>query len=251
MSRRNIPSGLNLEDWHEPDGPFWAHVDSRPFGYYPHGRDKTWENVRRTDGDEFPHCMALNGQGERCWGGPVKESPFCDFHFGSALQWFLGKATREEVRRRVGFAEWEATQRLGVIDRAKALLSVANSSGERVYFYELVGQDLVKVGKSHNPEQRIKSFRAGTGCKFPSGVDFSTGALLGTIAGGHVAEKALPDRYRSRRVTGEWFRIDHDLRTDIDALILAGEFDLSIPAPPYPEFAEELLEARMNAKAAS
>lgn len=192
--------------------PFWLVVDSQN-SYQARGSTE-WAETRGHD------CLALRSDGSRCAQMPADGDPFCAFHFERAAGWFLARATATQIKRarfEVDRMYGDATQTLA---DAAAILATT-PVGHRVYFYELIGQGLVKIGTSRRPENRIKEFAKGRGCTFPEGCDPSTGHLIGHIAGDVAVERALHWKFGNARVKGEWFRLTDDLADHIEALLIA------------------------------
>lgn len=206
--------GLNLDE-HAlyasfAEDSFWQHVDSQASGWM---HSSAYKEVR-DDG-----CLAAKSDGYRC--GRMDspgDDPFCSFHMTRALEWFLGRATQEQIRKERSNIDLMAKDARQIIADAQAILGTS-PAGARVYFYELEGQGLVKIGTSHRPETRTKQFRSGKGCTFPPNCDPKTGHLLGHIAGDIAVERALHQRYRPQRVAGEWFRLTDELANHIDSLL--------------------------------
>ena len=198
-------SGTTAED-------FWQHVDTRPApvnAWLPRAESSSWREERGTE------CLALRGDGERCI-KPTHEGPFCDFHWDSASDWFIGLVTRRAFHTGAIRQNLSPDEAERVIYQA---LRIVEDSNERVYFYELEGQGLVKIGTSNRPEVRTAQFRSGKGCTFPKGVDPTTGHLIGTTPGGRSFERHLHRIYAGCRVAGEWFRLTDELADDIARLI--------------------------------
>ncbi|WP_183407716.1 GIY-YIG nuclease family protein [Nocardioides marmoriginsengisoli] len=107
--------------------------------------------------------------------------PFCDFHFDRA---------------------WEFISAVVWLERSERIeLDIAF---ER------------KIGRSINPEQRVRTL---SGTKAPEGIEIHAGTLLGTIPGGARTESALHLRFRPHRLVGEWF--DYAQVADAIATLLA------------------------------
>jgi len=168
-------------------------------------------------------CLARKSDRTRCTGSTVDGTPFCSFHLTRAEDWFLARLTAAQQRN----LEWDLRTRYRITEAefqmAAHFASSARSGGSRVYFYELEGQGLVKIGTSVQVEQRVAQFRNGTGCTFPPDCDPSAGRLIGHISGDRIVERALHDEFRPLRVVGEWFRLTDDLATSIAELIAADE----------------------------
>lgn len=74
------------------------------------------------------------------------------------------------------------------------------SSGVKTYFILDDWNRAVKIGKSKNPEKRLKQLQTGHAHRLQ---------LVGTLEGDH--ERKLHKLWESRRLNGEWFKADKDL----------------------------------------
>ena len=214
MARGGYLVGLDLDN-HEmfaafAEDSFWKHVDSQQYPWPDQGYIESRNGA----------CLAAKSDGSRCSQRTPETDPFCAFHMTRALEWFLGRATAEQIRKERHRVNLMATDARRLVADARAIVS-AGAAGPRVYFYELVGQGLVKIGTSRRPETRVKQFKSGTGCLFPADCDPSTGRLIGHIAGDMEIERALQGRFRRLRVAGEWFRLTDELANHIDSLLTA------------------------------
>lgn len=216
---------------------FWDVVDSQPwgsgdnFGRACHCPERSggycefcgggWQRTRDA------HCTASTSAGGRCSKHTADKSPFCEFHLKRAADWFLGHLEERAIqglRSRSNLRFHDEARRL---QRADAILNAARHGEGRVYFYELVGQGLVKIGTSIQVQSRVAQFRTGKGCTFPPNCDPSTGHLIGHVAGGRVLEAALHAHFRPLRVAGEWFRMNEELAGEIQGLLSDDEGQLS------------------------
>lgn len=187
---------------------FWQYVDSQRVHSYAPLQESTWEAERADD------CVALSSTRERCGMGlSVSGSPFCDFHESRALEWMLALLDFPQLRG----------HRRELADAREAAVMAATREPDYVYFYELEGHDLIKIGHSRRPKIRTSQFRSGTGCTFPEGIDPKTGRLLGYIPGGGDLESRLHLRFRGSRVVGEWFTATPKLRTFIRQMLASDE----------------------------
>lgn len=214
--RAGYPVGLDADlfDYREHSESIWECVDSQGWDNFGVPSRSEWAALREAG------CMALKGTGDRCNQWPLENAPFCSFHMERAVKWFLGWATDEQIfmeRQRVANMVKDAH---AAIAQARAIVAAAPDK-ERVYFYELAGQDLLKIGTSRSPKMRTAQFRTGKGCTFPPTCDPSTGRLIGDIPGGVAVERGLHARYRPLRVAGEWFRFTDELRADVGAMLSA------------------------------
>lgn len=223
MGRGGYMVGLNL-DRHDlfvemAKDSFWQHVDSQPSAWWPNGNPY---RAARGDG-----CLAAKSDGFRCGQiGAQEDDPFCAFHMTRALEWFLGRATAEQIRSERNTVKQMGQDARRIVADAQRIVGAAGVNGSRVYFYELPGQGLVKIGTSRRPETRTRQFRTGKGCTFPPDCDPSVGQLIGHMAGDHAVEAALHQRFRGARVAGEWFRLTDELAAFIEASL----DDLAQPA---------------------
>jgi hypothetical protein len=194
---------------------FWERVDSQQIRvchcgpacrHYP----QTWAAER---GDQ---CIAAKGNGDRC-SARIEAGPFCERHLERARTWF----------RALDIAEGHkiAASQVGIsIEEARAAITQAqnvlwSTPDDLVYFWELDGQGLVKIGHSRRVEIRTAQFLKGKGCTFPDGADPSRGRLIGTTPGGEPMEKHLHRIYRREWISGEWFRLTDGLADDIARLV--------------------------------
>ena len=79
-----------------------------------------------------------------------------------------------------------------------------------VYVLQGIGTDYYKIGKTSNPENRLRTF----GVKLPLDVRY---AVLIRTQDRHVMEKRLHTDYEHKRVDGEWFALDDNDLEDICA----------------------------------
>lgn len=121
---------------------------------------------------------------------------------------------------------WRRAQEAELLDLTRQQVEVAavrdaqrtiESRPERVYFF--AAGHAVKVGRSINPEKRVRSFGK---ILAPEGVDLTAGHLLGTIPGGCHVETALHRQFHRHRLVGEWFSLE-PIREQIEGLIAGAE----------------------------
>lgn len=73
-----------------------------------------------------------------------------------------------------------------------------------IYFIEAVGANAVKIGfTEQKPEDRLAALQ--TGCPHPL-------RLMGVMDGDVAEERRLHARFKRLRTTGEWFKLDDELR---------------------------------------
>lgn len=84
-----------------------------------------------------------------------------------------------------------------------------------MFTYIMKSQDLYKIGKSNDVESRLKCFKIGN--PFIELITKYEGNLEGR----------LHDKFKDKRVTGEWFRLDESDLRDAD------EFIKSMPIKTY------------------
>lgn len=92
----------------------------------------------------------------------------------------------------------------------------------RVYFIKC--GDYVKIGRSSNPERRLKSLQVkGNSTIKPDDIDLATAEILGHVPGGSTVETALHRHLKEHNVKGEWFSFSPEVQSIID--IALGEKD--------------------------
>lgn len=75
-----------------------------------------------------------------------------------------------------------------------------------VYLARAVGTDLVKIGATRRPQERLLGLQ--TGCPY-------TLSLLGLLPGGYTLEAFLHSMLRHRKTRGEWFQLTDDEVNDL------------------------------------
>jgi len=75
----------------------------------------------------------------------------------------------------------------------------------------------IKIGRSLNPEARLKSIRGGNS-QMPRNLDPSSAKLLATEPGGPARERELHQHFAHLRVAGEWFNNGPELKIYISEL---------------------------------
>lgn len=78
--------------------------------------------------------------------------------------------------------------------------------GQKVYFIK--AGDTVKIGIAKNPHDRLRTLQVAR----PERLE-----LLAVIAGGEKREAALHRRFSKHSIGGEWFRLEGELKTWIEA----------------------------------
>jgi len=200
-------------------GNFWDAVDS-PRTVNPCPTPDCERCEQEWPAQRSRGCMALNGSLRRCAKWCRDDAPFCNYHLERVEEWFAARR-RDSIRRSIDFGlsarSDDRRNASEIVSQARNVLF--NYGASCVYFYELRGFGVVKIGTSVNVATRIASFANGKGCTFPPGVDFSTGVLIGTTPGGPALEKHLHRIYRHLRVVGEWFELTDELAGDIATLV--------------------------------
>ena len=82
---------------------------------------------------------------------------------------------------------------------------------ESIYFIGNREYQLVKIGFSTYPEDRMKQLQ--TGCPFEL-------ELFGVIKGSVKEEKTLHRKYSKYRINGEWFKIDGELKDYLELFLI-------------------------------
>lgn len=72
-----------------------------------------------------------------------------------------------------------------------------------LYFIEAVGTEFIKIGRSANPDRRLKQLSTGSPVEL---------RLIGVISGGAEIEKELHKQFDHLRERLEWFRATPELR---------------------------------------
>ena len=192
---------------------FWSYVDSAV----------TIPDYLREDSSAViaarAECPALNSRAGRCTQEVRVGDPMCEMHMAKATEWLVARVGRSLVgayRRAIADREQEG--------QLRAAEQVARNTPDKVfvYFYELEGQGLIKIGSSARPTARVAQFSRGKGCTFPKGADPSAGRLIGYYPASRAAERELHNLHRGLWVAGEWFRKTPELTALIDRLV-AGE----------------------------
>jgi hypothetical protein len=99
------------------------------------------------------------------------------------------------------------------LEQAKGEIFARNTGEQSVYFVKC--HDFVMIGYSSvSVAGRISSLQAGT----PYAL-----ALVGTISAPRSCEAYLHKRFAKQRVRGEWFTLDAELQSFIDAYVLGTE----------------------------
>lgn len=75
-----------------------------------------------------------------------------------------------------------------------------------LYFIEAVGTGFIKIGRSSNPELRLKQLSTGS----PNDL-----VIIGAISGGSKVESELHRQFSFLRERGEWFKATDELRNFI------------------------------------
>jgi hypothetical protein len=209
---------LRLRERIETDG-FWHYVDSQANAHTHLGECETrfhptfgervictdWRHVR---GDG---CLAATSLLLPCQQATLPGLPFCAAHFDNAWKAVSAFVSTDRIKQLTSEAEFDLERRIeGVCDlfgidaaMVEDARRVLAKLPERVYFFATEAH--VKIGRSRNPEQRVKTFGA---TLTPEGVDWRKGRLLGLIPGGAAVENALHQRFAAHRVVGEWFHLE-------------------------------------------
>lgn len=223
------------------DHGFWTYVDSQQNAHTHMGECETrlhpvtgrrtictdWRHVR---GDDT--CLAANSSLLQCRQQTLPGLPFCGPHFDrvwEAVQAFVSTERVAELTREAEFDAQrmrESARRKVLREEAAVAVEVATlrdarralaAQPERVYFF--ASGHAVKIGRSINPEQRVRTLGATLA---PKDVNVRAGHLIGTIPGGSAVEHALHMRFRPHRLVGEWFSLE-PIRESIAVVIKEAE----------------------------
>jgi hypothetical protein len=111
------------------------------------------------------------------------------------------------------FREWVSRFEKNIFLPANALLDVVDyytKESERVYFIR--AGNVVKIGRSLAPENRLKALKKNTGETIvPQNVPIELAKIVWTFPGGRRAERALHIHFAKYRVAGEWFRWSREI----------------------------------------
>ena len=77
-----------------------------------------------------------------------------------------------------------------------------SNKNNKIYFIR-AENGLVKIGKSNNPKNRLKTLQVGSPVKLK---------IIKVISGGINIEKLLHNYFKCIRKNGEWFRPDYELK---------------------------------------
>lgn len=102
-----------------------------------------------------------------------------------------------------------------------------------VYFLDAPSVNRIKIGTGICPEDRLNAVRLMS----PVPV-----VLIGMIVGGRTREAELHEKFKERRVHGEWFDADQAMRDEIACLMLGDAWDNACDAARA-SFLKEIGEA--------
>ena len=89
---------------------------------------------------------------------------------------------------------------------------------ESFVYFIADGHGRVKIGRSTHPAGRLAQLQTGTGLPL---------TLIGAIPGDRIVEAQMHERFAERRLQGEWFTQDDNLRAQIDSIIAEIGADLA------------------------
>lgn len=93
-----------------------------------------------------------------------------------------------------------------------------NDIGNRVYFVEMIGHELMKIGTAACSITRVRSLRSWSPYEL---------RLIAEAPGSELTEAMAHDRFRDLRFRNEWFRVNPVLRAFAERVRLDGAFPFS------------------------
>lgn len=174
-------------------------------------------------------CLGVTQRDKRCRRTDLDEHGFCRAHTDQAVPYSnrlsnlylpkidgwgglfseFGRAIRDEALLDI---EQSVRNELRVLHLS--LLDMFDERSkycEKIYFIR--AGNLVKIGRSVNPGERLKALRSDKKQTIiPKEVDMSEAELIAVFPGGRRVESRLHFEFRRHRVAGEWFRLTREVR---------------------------------------
>jgi hypothetical protein len=188
-------------------------------------------------------CLGLTQHQTRCKRNDLNEHGFCRAHDDQAVSYSnrlrnvympklegwgglfekFGEAIRAEA-----LDEIENAVRRELSLRGSSLLDMFDERSkfsEKIYFIR--AGSLVKIGRSLNPQSRLKQLKVNNKqTVIPDGVDMSTAEIIAEFPGGRRVESRLHSKFARYRVAGEWFRFTKEVRQFAEKE--AGDYEQSL-----------------------
>lgn len=188
-------------------------------------------------------CLGTTQEGRRCRGKNVDFDGYCSWHtltprdrladdlskvdISLNYDWhdhykrLAASQVKRSILRTLQFVE--SIREFQLMDILKQL----EETKTNIYFIQC--KNYVKIGKSNNPEYRLKTLQTkGNKTLRPSSItdeDMKTAKIIARIKGDYVLEGFFHSKLRDRRVEGEWFILDSYTAKAIE-LVKSGEFSL-------------------------
>ena len=174
-------------------------------------------------------CLGLTQHEKRCRRTDLDGHGFCRAHTDQAVPYSnrlsnyylpkiegwgglfpeFGKAIRDEALLEI---EEAVRSELSVLRGSLLdMFDERSKHSEKIYFIR--AGNLVKIGRSVNPRERLKALRSDKKQTIiPEQVDMSEAEIIAVFPGGRRVESALHFQFRRYRVAGEWFRLTREVR---------------------------------------
>lgn len=139
----------------------------------------------------------------------------------------------EDAKARIAELEVDIRQETGLSilkmrDGRRAIKNEHKDKKSFVYFVELVGQGVMKIGRAKDIASRVSSIQSST----PGEIK-----LLGTIPGGREVERDAHSHFAQHRARGEWFSLNPEVRSQVVHIVSSG----TVPEPDVPPELEFLV----------
>lgn len=219
---------LRMDSDNERD--FWSHVDSLPSPSLTYAcvcpeapalhlgdcgtNGPGWKSTRSSQ-----PCTSMRSDNTRCKNATDEDSPFCELHLSKVAKWIAHKHPSAFLNL-LGEAEEQYASAVIRVAQAGDVTLDLSTLKSRVYFIG-VSDQIVKIGYSIRPENRLLQIRQGSSL-MPEGYDRKQVELLGSIPGGVILESRLHRLLRPHRLHGEWFTQHRDV-VAVMAYLLGGE----------------------------
>ena len=186
-----------------------------------------WQEIK-----DLETCQKETTVGARCKRKPLQHG-YCAQHQEEARRTYDAQYAKsrnewyQETRRNWKQLEnwyWNNKLNTKIIKKHNLnynlLLDAARQLTECVYFIK--AGNYVKIGTTHDIENRLKQIQSGKGAITPDDACTDQMILIKTIPGSYNVEKTLHRIWAGNRVVGEWFNLDDDLLEYINKLEITG-----------------------------